>query len=119
MNATTVTVRSFWSAQPFTIDSVDVYAHLHAVPDQRKRRGMRYHLAVLLTIALLAKLAGASQVRVLATWARGRAEELATLFGLERTTMPIPRPGGAAVWHRRGHRLGARAHAPAYPAING
>jgi predicted transposase YbfD/YdcC len=90
VNATTVTVRPFGSEHPFTIDIAEVYSHLQAVPDQRKRRGVRYPLAVLLTIALLAKLAGASQVRALAEWARDRAEELATLFGLERTTMPHP-----------------------------
>ncbi|MBC8075870.1 MAG: transposase family protein [Chloroflexales bacterium] len=51
---------------------------------------MRYPLAVLLTIALIAKLSGYSQVRALAEWARERAVELAALFGLARTTMPHP-----------------------------
>jgi len=93
VNATTVTVRPFGSEQPFTIDIADVYTQLQAVPDQRKRRGVRYPLAVLLTIALIAKLSGYSQVRALAEWARERAEELAALFGLERTTMPHPTTG--------------------------
>lgn len=90
MNATTVTVRPFGSEHSFTIDIADVHAQFQAVPDQRKRRGVRYPLAVLLTIALLAKLSGYSQLRALAEWARERALELAALFGLHRATMPHP-----------------------------
>jgi predicted transposase YbfD/YdcC len=90
MDATTVTVTPFGSEQPFTITIADVYTQFELVPDQRKRRGVRYPLAALLTIALLAKLAGASQLRALAEWARERAEELAALFRLERPTMPHP-----------------------------
>lgn len=90
MHATTVTVQPFGSEHSFTIDIADVHAQLQAVPDQRKRRGVRYPLAVLLTIALIVKLSGYSQLRALAEWARERAVELAALFGLERTTMPHP-----------------------------
>jgi predicted transposase YbfD/YdcC len=90
MHATTITVTPFGSDQPFTLDIATVYVHLDQVPDQRKRRGVRYPLAVLLTIALLAKLTGAVQMRAIAEWARERAEELATLFGLERERMPHP-----------------------------
>ncbi len=90
MNATTVTVQPFGSERSFTIDIAEVYSQFERVEDQRKRRGVRYPLAVLLTIALLAKLSGSSQVRALAEWARERALELAALFGLERSTMPHP-----------------------------
>lgn len=82
MNATTVTVQPFGSEHSFTIDIADVQAQLQAVPAQRKRRGVRYPLAVLLTIALIAKLSGYSQLRALAEWARERAVELAALFGV-------------------------------------
>jgi predicted transposase YbfD/YdcC len=90
VNPTTVSVTPFGSEQPFTIDIADVYTQLQAVPDQRKRRGVRYPLAVLLTIALVAKLVGYTQVRALAEWARERAVELASLFDLERACMPHP-----------------------------
>ena len=43
-------------------------------------RGVRYPLAVLLTIALLAKLAGYSKARAIADWAKLRAAELAELL---------------------------------------
>jgi hypothetical protein len=47
-------------------------------------------LAVLLTIAVLAKLCGDSQVHALADWAHARAAELAPVFGLSRPRMPHP-----------------------------
>lgn len=90
MDATTVTVTPFGSARSFTLDITRVQVQFQQVPDQRKRRGVRYPLAVLLTIALLAKLAGATHVRAVAEWARERADELAALFALERTSMPHP-----------------------------
>jgi predicted transposase YbfD/YdcC len=90
MNATTVTVQPFGSEQPFTISIADLYTQFEQVQDQRKRRGVRYPLGVLLTIALIAKLSGYSQLRAIAEWARERAAELAALFHLERSTMPHP-----------------------------
>ena len=90
MDVTTVTVQPFGSAQPCTLNLAAIYHPFQQVPDQRSRRGVRYPLAVLLTIAFWAKLAGATQVRAIAEWARERQEELATRFGLARTQMPHP-----------------------------
>jgi hypothetical protein len=45
-------------------------------------------LAPLLTIAVVAKLAGQSRLEPLADWARQRAPELARAFGLKRLSMP-------------------------------
>jgi predicted transposase YbfD/YdcC len=73
---------------PFAF-SVQVLAQrLQALTDKRKPRGVRYPLAVLLTLAVLAKLSGHSRLEPLADWARLRASDLARLFELERTTMP-------------------------------
>jgi hypothetical protein len=55
-----------------------------------KRRGVRYPLAVLLAIAVLAKLCGDSQVHALADWAHARAAALAAVFELPRPRMPHP-----------------------------
>ena len=71
--------------QPITIDLPALRVQLQAIPDQRKRRGVRYPLAVLLTIAVLATLCGASQVHHSADWAHERAAEPAQVFGLSRT----------------------------------
>jgi predicted transposase YbfD/YdcC len=73
---------------PVLLDIGALYRQFQTVPDARKRRGRRYPLAVLLTIAVLAKLAGASGVRALADWAKLRRQELAELFELPRATMP-------------------------------
>ncbi|PDW00802.1 ISAs1 family transposase [Candidatus Chloroploca asiatica] len=90
MNATTVTVQPFGSEQPLTLDLAAIYQQFQQVPDLRHRRGVRYPLAVMLTIALWAKLAGANQLRAIAEWARERQGELAAQFDLARTTMPHP-----------------------------
>jgi len=49
---------------------------------------VRYPLAVLLTLAVLARLSGHTRLEPMADWARLRAAELARLFGLKRLTMP-------------------------------
>lgn len=79
---------------PFAFSIQALAARLATLPDQRKRRGVRYPLPAVLTIAVLAKLAGASRVEALADWARLRAPDLASLFGLPRLTMPHARTWG-------------------------
>ncbi len=89
MNSTTV---PFTLALPddipfaFSLDALA--AHLQTVPDQRHARGVRYPLAPMLTVAVLAKLTGHSRLEGLADWAKLRAAELARLLGLNRTRMP-------------------------------
>src|SRR5215210_4832512 len=73
---------------PFAFSLQALAAHLQTVPDQRKRRGRRYPLPPLLTLAVVAKLAGHSRLEALADWAKLRAADLARRFGLKRTTMP-------------------------------
>jgi predicted transposase YbfD/YdcC len=51
---------------------------------------VRYPLPVVLTVAVLAKLAGHGKLRAVADWAGLRAEQLCPLLGLERTTLPHP-----------------------------
>jgi predicted transposase YbfD/YdcC len=73
-----------------TLDLGAVYAQFQTVPDTRKPRGLRYPLAVLLTVAVLAKLAGASDPAAIAQWARDRAAALVDWLDLPRATMPHP-----------------------------
>ena len=56
--------------------------------DQRKPRGIRYPLPLILTIAVLAKLAGNDQIAALAEWAQYRVAELGALFPVACPTMP-------------------------------
>ncbi len=79
---------------PFVFSIQALAACLATLVDQRRPRGVRYPLPALLTIAVLAKLAGASRVEALADWAQLRAPELAQLFGLARQTMPHARTWG-------------------------
>ncbi len=90
MDPITFTVTPRGSDQAISIDLSALLTQLQTVPDQRKRRGVRYPLAVLLTIAILAKLCGDSQAHALADWAHARAAELAAVFGLARPRMPHP-----------------------------
>ena len=73
---------------PFAFSIHALAERLATLTDKRKRRGVRYPLAVLLTLAVLAKLAGQSRLEPIADWARLRAADLARLFGLKRATMP-------------------------------
>ena len=113
MDPITFTVTPQGPDQAVTINLTDLLARFQSVPDQRKRRGVRYPLAVLLAIAVLAKLCGQSQVHALAGWAHERAAELATSFGLKRARMPHP-----TTWTRvLGHALTTSALDAAVQAI--
>jgi hypothetical protein len=90
MNSSTFTVTPVNGDRPVRFDIEHIYTQFLQLEDTRKRRGVRYPLAVLLTIAVLAKLAGASQLRALAEWARLRRHDLAPLFALPRASMPHP-----------------------------
>jgi predicted transposase YbfD/YdcC len=73
---------------PVVFDFGTIYCQFQTLTDTRKRRGVRYPLAVLLTIAVMAKLAGYTGARALADWATLRAEVLAEMFDLPRPRMP-------------------------------
>jgi predicted transposase YbfD/YdcC len=73
---------------PFAFSLPALMTQLAPLVDQRARRGVRYPLVPLLTIAVLAKLAGYCRLTAIAAWAQLRATELAQLFGLNRATMP-------------------------------
>ena len=79
---------------PFAFSLDALFQRLQTLVDHRDPRGVRYPLAPLLTLAICAKLAGASRVEAVADWARVRASELTTLFGLVRPTMPHARTWG-------------------------
>jgi predicted transposase YbfD/YdcC len=74
--------------QPFLLDVDALYAHATSLTDGRKRRGVRYPLALLITVAVLAKLAGFVHMEDVADWAKLRRRDLAQFFGSTRATMP-------------------------------
>jgi predicted transposase YbfD/YdcC len=90
MNPTTAVLTIPAEDGPVTLDLGAIQSHFQTLPDARKRRGLRYPLAVLLTVAVLAKLAGASDPAAIAQWAKERAVALVDLFDLARLSMPHP-----------------------------
>jgi predicted transposase YbfD/YdcC len=88
MNRTALAVDLPTQAAPIVLDLGAIYRQFQTLADGRKRRGVRYPLAVLLTIAVLAKLAGYSHLAAIADWARARADASADLFDLARRSMP-------------------------------
>jgi predicted transposase YbfD/YdcC len=88
MNDTTLSASLALPNQALLFDLDALYACLQTVPDHRDRRGVRYPLASLLLIGVLAKLAGQESSRGIAHWAHLRRHELASLFHLKRERMP-------------------------------
>jgi hypothetical protein len=61
---------------------------LAAVPDHRSRHGRRYPLAVVLSIAVSAMLAGARSLYAIAQWAREHRALVTSTFGLPARWTP-------------------------------
>lgn len=88
MSTTTIFTRLALPNQALLFDLDTLYGQLQRVTDRRKRRGVRYPLAEILMIGILAKLAGQTSSRAIAEWAQLRKRELAQLFALRRQAMP-------------------------------
>lgn len=65
-----------------------LYDYLVQVPDQRKARGIRYHLVDVFVLIILAKIAEQSTLQAIAEWLHERRSHLQRLFRLPRATMP-------------------------------
>ena len=72
--------------EPMVIASL--YAAFQGLTDPRKRQGKRYELAMLLTLLVLAKLAGETTLLAATHWVRLRGTWLVERLHLRRTTMP-------------------------------
>src|SRR6266496_4611258 len=88
MKDTTLTASLPLPDEALLFDLDALYACLQTIPDHRDRRGVRYPLASLLMIGVLAKLAGQDSSRGMAHWAKLRTKELSELFHLNRECMP-------------------------------
>jgi len=65
-----------------------LYEALKQVKDGRKKRGCRYSLALILTLLLLARLAGETDIRAAAQWIRLRKGWIIEQFHLTRASVP-------------------------------
>lgn len=88
MYITTMSTTLKLPTQTLLFDLDELYSALRRVKDRRKKRGVRYPLAEILLIGVLAKLAGQTSSRAMASWAKLRQRELATLLALHHRTMP-------------------------------
>jgi predicted transposase YbfD/YdcC len=62
--------------------------YLLRVKDQRKRRGIRYRLEIILVLFILAKLCGYDTVYAIADWLQQRSEFFTSALGLKRQHVP-------------------------------
>src|SRR6266568_2646719 len=74
-----------------------LYEALKQVKDGRKKRGCRYSLALLLTLLLLARLAGETDMRAAAQWIRLRKDWIIEHLHLTRATLPCAGTYGYAL----------------------
>src|SRR5688572_5403003 len=66
----------------------DIAARLNQLTDRRDRRGKVYSLGMLLTLVILAKLAGEDKPSAIAEWIRLRCDALVQLFNCKHQRMP-------------------------------
>ncbi len=65
-----------------------LYSYFTKLKDTRKPKGLRYPLALIMTLLVLAKLCGQDRPSGIAEWAQNRAELLAEALHLKRNKMP-------------------------------
>lgn len=69
-------------------DIGSLYEQFEKLSDSRSPKGLRYPLAVILVLMVMAKMSGEDQPSGIAEWAKYRAEEIAEMLNLKRKTMP-------------------------------
>jgi predicted transposase YbfD/YdcC len=69
-------------------DVGSLFARFQNLSDKRKRRGLRYSLALILVVIMLAKTCGENHPSGIAEWAKHRTEMLVGMLKLERKKMP-------------------------------
>lgn len=73
---------------PVEIDALSVYRALEHIEDGRHKRGVRYSVALIFTLILLAKGAGMTTPLVIAQWVRLRAGWLREVLPITCTSFP-------------------------------
>ncbi len=88
MNFTIVSSGLKLPAQPFEIDPNSLYRALKKVDDQRSPRGRSYSAPFVLTLLILAKLAGPTTPKAIAEWVRLRSDWIKAVFGRPSERLP-------------------------------
>jgi predicted transposase YbfD/YdcC len=87
-NSTATTRSDAAGPAPVVFALSDLWRRLAALPDQRKRRGKRYALPVLLLLIVLAKLSGEDRPSGIADWVAHRRARLAQALGIRLPRAP-------------------------------
>jgi predicted transposase YbfD/YdcC len=88
MNYTTFEEAMKQAGLPVEMDALSVYQAFEQVTDGRHKRGVRYRVALILTLIVLAKLAGMTTPRAIAEWVRLRAGWLRKVLPVTRESFP-------------------------------
>lgn len=75
-------------ATEFVFSLGSLYSYLAQLPDRRRRRGIRYSLATILVVVILAKLCGQDKPFGIADWAHQRRSFLVEALRLKRGRLP-------------------------------
>ena len=73
---------------PLSIEALSVYRAFEQVQDGRHKRGVRYSMALILTLIVLGKLAGMTTLAAIADWVRLRADWLNQVLPNPRKSFP-------------------------------
>jgi predicted transposase YbfD/YdcC len=71
-----------------SIDAFSIYQAFEQVQDGRQKRGVRYSVALVLTLLMLSKLAGMTTLAAGAHWVRLRAPSLSRVLPVKRKEFP-------------------------------
>lgn len=88
MDYTTLCLTTRVEHDPAKVPMNSLYQTLQALPDKRRKQGRRYELALVLSLLVIAKLAGQKTLSGATEWVRHHCVPLAQRFGLRREQMP-------------------------------
>ncbi len=74
--------------QGVVFDAGSLYAYFQTLKDSRKPKGLRYRLADLLVMMVMAKICGEDTPSGIADWVKHRGSQFKTWWKLERERMP-------------------------------
>ena len=77
-----------WQGTGLIINVGSLYSYLTKLTDSRKRRGIRYSLATIVLILILAKLCGQDKAYGIADWAQQRSAFLGEVLDLKHKRLP-------------------------------
>jgi predicted transposase YbfD/YdcC len=75
-------------AMPVEIDALSLYRTLESIPDRRARRGIRYSVALIVTLIVLGKMVGMTTPEAIAQWVNERTDWLRGILPCPHSRFP-------------------------------